>query len=103
MVKIYSISLALGAVGLLVVILGGTLAENLGRDERDPSRTLGAVGRSVIGGLVGFGMGGLSAEFSTFDLSWPTALVVAIAGAVAGALWAGYATRTKSKSDAGSL
>ncbi|HEX5696374.1 MAG TPA: hypothetical protein VFZ15_08300 [Acidimicrobiia bacterium] len=104
MVKIYSIALALGFVGLLVVILGGAFADNLGREEADPSRSLGVIGRSVIGGLVGFGMAGLSAEFSTFDLTWQTALLVAALGAVVGALWAGYASRDRPRSeDAGSL
>lgn len=101
MVKFYSIALALGVIGLLVVILGGAFAENLGREERDPGRRMGGGGRAVIGGLVGFGMAGLSAEFSTLDLSWQTALLVAIVGSVAGALWAWYASRRESGSDAG--
>jgi glucose uptake protein GlcU len=104
MVKIYSIALALGFVGLLVVILGGAFADNLGREKDDPSRSLGVIGRSVIGGLVGFGMAGLSAEFSTFDLTWQAALVVAALGALVGALWAGYASREGSRTeDAGPL
>jgi hypothetical protein len=103
MVKVYSVSLALGVIGLLVVILGGALAENLGHNERDPGRRLGAPGRAVVGGLVGFGMGGLSAEFSTFDLTWPGALAVATVGLVAGGLWAWYSSRTGSRSDAGSV
>lgn len=100
MVKFYSIALALGVIGLLVVILGGAFAENVGREERDPGRRMGSRGRAAIGGLVGFGMAGLSAEFSTFDLSWQMALLVALLGAVAGALWAWYASR-ESRSDAG--
>ena len=62
MIKFYSISLALGVIGLVIVILGGSLAENLGREESDPARRIGLAGRSVIGGLVGFGLAGLSAE-----------------------------------------
>jgi hypothetical protein len=101
MVKIYSICLALGVVGLLVVILGGAFAENVGRPARDPGRRIGGVGRAVIGAMVGFGMAGLSAEFSISDLSWQTALLVAIAGAGAGAVWAWYASARDSGSDAG--
>ena len=103
MVTIYSISLALGFVGLLVVILGGALAENLGREDRDPGRRIGGAGRSVIAALVGFGMAGLSAEFSTFDLEWPAALLVAVAGAVGAVVWARYSARAASRSDAGSV
>jgi hypothetical protein len=103
MVKVYAVCLAVGVVGLLVVILGGAFAENLGRDERDPSRRMGVAGRSIIGGLVGFGMAGLSAEFSTFDLSWQAALAVAIAGAVAAGLWTRYASGRESGSDAGPI
>ncbi len=101
MVKVYAVCLAIGVVGLLVVILGGAFAENLGREERDPGRAMGVAGRSVIGGLVGFGMAGLSAELSTWDLSWQTALIVAIGGAVAGALWTRYTSGRESGSDAG--
>ncbi len=103
MVKVYSISLVLGIIGLLMVILGGSLAELLGREEGEPTWGLGAAGKPLIGGFVGFGMAGLSAEFSTFDLSWPAALVIAIVGAVAAALWAVYGSRTESRSDAGPL
>jgi hypothetical protein len=101
MVKIYSIALALGVTGLLVVILGGVLAENLGRDDRDPGRTMGEAGRSAIGGLVGFGMAGMSAEFSTLDLSSQMSVLVAVLGAAAGVIWARYSSRTESNSDAG--
>ena len=102
MVKVYSISLALGVLGLLVVILGGAFAENVGRQERDPGRRIGVTGRALIAGFVGFGMAGLSAEFSVSDLSWQTALLLAVAGAAAGAVWAWYASRD-SGSDAGPL
>lgn len=100
MVKFYAIALALGVIGLIVVILGGTFAENVGREDRDPGRRIGPGGRAAIGGLVGFGMAGMSAEFSTLDLAWPAALAVAIGGAALGALWAWYSSRGQ-KSDAG--
>ena len=101
MVKVYSISLAVGLVGLVVVILGGAVAENLGRIESDPGRVIGVRGRSLIGALVGFGMAGLSAELSTLDLGWQTAILVAALGGLAGAVWAWYASRGESESDAG--
>jgi drug/metabolite transporter (DMT)-like permease len=101
MVKFYAICLALGIAGLLVVVLGGAFAENVGRPERDPGRRIGAWGRSLIGGLLGFGMAGMSAEFSVSDLSWQTALLLAIAGGGAGVVWAWYASTRDSGSDAG--
>jgi NhaP-type Na+/H+ and K+/H+ antiporter len=101
MVKFYSIALALGVIGLIVVILGGAMAENVNREESDPGPRIGSGGRAAIGALVGFGMAGLSAEFSTLDLSWQVALVIAVVGAAAGALWAWYASRHESGSDAG--
>jgi hypothetical protein len=100
MVKFYAIALALGVIGLIVVILGGTFAENVGREDRDPGRHLGPWGRAAIGGLVGFGMAGLSAEFSTLDLDWPAALGIALVGAIAGGLWAWFSSRAR-ESDAG--
>jgi dipeptide/tripeptide permease len=101
MVKVYSIALALGVIGLIVVILGGAFAENVDREERDPGRRIGSGGRAAIGALVGFGMAGLSAEFSTLDFTWQVALLIAVVGAAAGALWAWYASRHQSGSDAG--
>lgn len=101
MVKFYSIALALGVIGLIVVILGGAFAENVDREEKDPGRRIGSGGRAAIGALIGFGMAGLSAEFSTLDLSWQVALLIAVVGAAAGALWAWYASRHESGSDAG--
>jgi hypothetical protein len=90
MVKVYSVALVVGIVGLLAVILGGAFAENLGRESLDPARKLGRTGRAVIGGLVGLGMAGLSAEFAPLDLEGTVALLVAIVGATGGALWGYY-------------
>ena len=93
MVKIYAITLAVAFVGLLVMILGGALAENLGRPEHDPGVRFGTPGKVTVGALVGFGMGGISAEFSPLGLSWGAALVIAVVAAVLSALWVRYAVR----------
>jgi hypothetical protein len=90
MVKVYSVALVVGIVGLLAVILGGAFAENLGRDGLDPGKKLGKTGRAVIGGLVGLGMAGLSAEFAPLDLEGTMAFLLAIVGAAGGALWGYY-------------
>lgn len=90
MVKVYAIALVIGVVGLLVVILGGSLAENLGHEGADPGRKIGKAGRTVIGGLVGFGMAGMSAEFSPLGLEWSSSFLLALVGAAAGAIWGFY-------------
>jgi hypothetical protein len=106
MIKVYAISLVLGVLALVVVVFGGAIAANVGRTEREPGRVIGLLGRIVVGCLLGFGMGGLAAEFSTMDLSWPSSLAFAILGAALGGLWAWWATRDGSGeqgSDAGSV
>lgn len=90
MVKVYAIALAAGLLGLVVVIVGGAFAESQGRPLSDPGEKLGPAGKTVIGALAGFGMGGLSAEFSPIDLTWQSALVVAVAAAVLSILWVRY-------------
>lgn len=90
MVKLYAVALAIGMLGLLIVIFGSALAENLQRPERDPGEAMGTAGKSVIGGLVGFGMGGLSAEFSPLGLSWQIALFIALAAAWLSVIWVRY-------------
>jgi hypothetical protein len=91
MVKVYSVTLVLGIVGLLVVILGGAFAENLRRDDLDPGVKIGVGGRMIIAALVGFGMAGMSAEFAPLGFEWGVSLVLAIVGGAAAATWARYA------------
>lgn len=93
MVKVYAVALALGVVGLLVMILGGAFAANVGREDADPAKRWGQAGRSVVGGLVGFGMGGMSAEFSPLDLAWPVALAISLVAAGFSVFWVRYAGR----------
>jgi hypothetical protein len=95
MVKVYAIALTLGIVGLLVLILGGAFAENVGRPERDPGVRFGQAGKVTVGALIGFGMGGMSAEFSPLDLSWQVSLVIAAAAALLSVFWVRYAIRTE--------
>lgn len=91
MVKVYAVVLVLGIIGLLVFILGGAFAENLGREDKGPDARFGLGGKLVVGAAVGFGMGGMSAEFSPLDLSWPVALVIALVAAGLSVLWVRYA------------
>lgn len=93
MIKLYAVILVVGVIGLLIAIFGGALADNLDRPGLDPGRRLGPGGKTVVGALVGFGMGGLSAEFSPLDLSWPVALGVAVIAAALSAYWVRFAMK----------
>lgn len=87
MVKVYAITLALGVILLIAWIFSVYLAGNVEAWSRiSPEERYGRRGRQVVAGLVGFGMAGMSAEFSPRDLSWPICLVLAVIGA-AGAAW----------------
>lgn len=90
MIKVYAGALLIGFIALLVLILGGTFAENVDRPDRDPGARIGVAARIALGALLGFGMAGMAAEFSPIDLSWAVALGIAAAGAVLGALWVRY-------------
>lgn len=102
MVKIYSILLIVGFLGILVMILGGTFLENLGHADKDPNKVFGTRGRLFLGGLLGFSMGGIAAEFSPLDFSWQAALAIAVGGALLGVVWVGYANRVTTGPTAGS-
>ena len=91
MVKVYAVVLTMGVVGLLTMILGGTFAENVGHPDRDPGVRFGTIGKVLVGAAVGFGMGGMSAEFSPLDLTWQVSLVIAVGAAVLSAVWVRYA------------
>ena len=92
MVVVYSVMLALGFAALVVIVMGGTLAENLNREDRDPGSRIGQRGRLLVGAVLGFGIGGMSAEFSPLDISWPVALAIAMVAGSVGAFWVRYAT-----------
>ena len=92
MIKVYAVSLVLGVLGLLIVILGGAFAENIKRDDLDPGARIGITGRMIVGGLAGFGMAGMSAEFAPLGFTWQVSLLLAVVGAVASALWVRYSS-----------
>lgn len=93
MVKVYAVVLSLATVGLVAVLMGSNLFQNLNRENSDPNERLGTTGKMALGSALGFGMGGMAAEFSPLDLAWPLALLLAIAGGALGALWTRYAVR----------
>lgn len=93
MVKVYAVLLALGFVAILLLVLGGTLAENLGRPDRDPNEVIGRRGRLMLGAVLGFSMGGMASEYSPLDLTWQLALLIAFAAGGVGWAWVRYADR----------
>lgn len=98
MVKVYAIVLAAGVVLLIAWIFATYLGRTVTEWQKfDPEARLGMLGRRVVAGLVGFGLAGMSAEFSPFDLSWPVALVLAVAGAAAMVWYAGWVDRARSR------
>ena len=98
MVKVYAIVLASGVVLLIAWIFATYVGGNVTEWKRfDPEQWLGKPGRRLISGLVGFGLAGMSAEFSPFDLSWQVGLVLAVVGASAMAWYAGWVDRPQSE------
>ncbi|HKY46505.1 MAG TPA: hypothetical protein VJQ79_00860 [Acidimicrobiia bacterium] len=97
MIKVYAIVLATGVVLLIAWIFATYLGGNVAAWRRfDPEERLGKSGRRVVAGSVGFGMAGMSAEFSPFDLSWPVGLVLAVVGATVMAFYASWIDRPAS-------
>jgi hypothetical protein len=92
-VKVYAIALSVGVFALIGWIFAVYVANE--RASFNPDQRFGLGGRRIIAGLVGFGMAGMSAEFSPRDISWPIALVLAILGAVAAAWYAGWVDRPR--------
>lgn len=95
MIKVYAVALAVGAVALITTVLVGSIPD---RSSHGGDRgRLGKSGLKVaIGGLLGFAMGGMSAEFSPLDLTWQVSLVIAIIAAVISVLWVRYSIRQNS-------
>lgn len=90
MVKVYAIALAAGLLALVGWLVASALADANNRPALDPERRWGHWGRRVVGGAIGLGMAGLSAEYSPLGIEWPLAFVLAMAGSAAAAWWAGY-------------
>ncbi len=80
MIAIYAVCIVLGVVGIIgwvtLGLMSGSLAD---KAHLDPEQRFGGTGRSVVSGLSGFGLGGMSASFG----GWSDGL--AVAGALIGA------------------
>lgn len=81
MIPVYAISVVIGSLAVLVwIFLGLTSSSVAGKQSLDPEAKFGSTGRGVVAGVLGFGLGGMSASFA----GWQTGL--AIIGAVGGAV-----------------
>jgi hypothetical protein len=94
-IKVYAVTLAVGTVVLITSILVGSIPER-SSDQAERGRLGGAGPKLAIGGLLGFAMGGMSAEFSPLDLAWQVSLVIAVLAAVISVLWVRYSIRQNS-------
>lgn len=86
MVAVYAVALTAAVVALVAWIFLHTYAGIVGRPSLDPEVRLTGRGRATLAAVLGFGLAGMSAEFSPRDLSWPVALALAVAGG-AGLAW----------------
>jgi hypothetical protein len=84
MIKVYAIALAVGTAVLVGVIFWTSLP-----GKSAPGKRV----RLVLGGLLGFGMGGMAAEYSPLDIAWPIALALAVLAAAAAVVWVRFASR----------
>jgi hypothetical protein len=96
-IKVYAVVLVVGVVLLIAWILMTVLAGNLDRPSLDPEARFGIAGRRLVAGSVGFGMAGMSAEYSPLGIAWPLALVLALVG---GGALAWYSGKVGLESDA---
>lgn len=81
MTALYSVALVVGALAFLVWVAATAVANTVaGWEGIDPEARFGMIGRSVVAGIVGFGMAGMSASFG----GWTSVLafLAAVAGAV---------------------
>jgi hypothetical protein len=80
LIPVYAICVLLGSVGALAwVYLGMTASAVEGKAALDPETRYGFAGRATVAGVLGFGLGGMSASFA----GWNSGL--AIVGAIGGA------------------
>lgn len=83
MVPVYAICVVVGAIALIGwVVLGLTASSVEGTDSVDPEDRFGEPGRMVVLGVLGFGLGGMSASFA----GWGNGL--SVVGALGGAVGA---------------
>lgn len=83
MIPVYAIGILLGAIALIAWIATGLVAGDVtGKAHLDPETRYGSAGRYVVAGVLGFGLGGMSASFA----GWPSILAGLAAGGGAAVL-----------------
>jgi hypothetical protein len=88
-IAVYSVVLVVGILALIAWIVAHSLAASSGATNRDPEERFGVRGRRLVAALVGFGMAGMSAAYAATDISDPLVILLALAGALVAAWWAG--------------
>jgi hypothetical protein len=91
-IKFYAVSLALGVIGLVIVLFAGSLKPGSAPDTPESDRG-GDTVETLLGVVVGFGIGGMSAEFSPLDFDWQVSLLVAAMAAAVSGGWVRYSIR----------
>jgi len=81
MIPVYAICVVAGSVAALTwITLAITASAVSGKEHLDPEVRFGEPGRFIVAGVLGFGLGGISASFAGWS-SFP-AVLGAIGGAV---------------------
>jgi len=77
----YGVALVVGLTALIAWVIGVAVSRN---DAGNPEQRFGLSGRRVVGALIAFGMGGLSAAYG----GWPPwAAIIAASAAAGAAIW----------------
>ena len=85
MVVVYGIAVLAGGLALVVWLVADASADAPGSRRRGPAERFGELGTQVVSGVLGFGLGGMSASFA----GWHAALAFAAALGGSAALVAG--------------
>lgn len=81
MVAIYAIATVLGLIGIIAWVALGMVASAVpGKEALEPESRFGAVGRTTIAAVAGFGLGGMSASYA--GATTPVAIGGAVLGGV---------------------
>lgn len=88
MIPVYAVCVVVGFIAVVGWVASGLTAVAVeGKESLDPEMRFGLVGRYVVAGVLGFGLGGMSASYG----GWPSG--AALAAAAGGALITAVAAR----------
>ena len=92
MVTVYSVALVVGVLGLIVMLFSVSLVDDSDRELRGLRAFHTTSSKIGVGAFIGFGMGGMAAEFSPLELSWWVSLLLALLAAGLAVVWVRYAS-----------